>query len=516
MGQENEVQAAQQRQRPAALRLSNVSKTFPGTRALDHVDLQADHGRILALLGHNGSGKSTLIKILAGFHQPDAGSKGWVDGQPLLLGSSEDARRHGLRFVHQDLGLIRELNAVDNVALAIGYSRTRSGQIHQGRQIARTKELLARFGVELDVTRPLGDASPVERTVVAIARALWDWEEGQRILVLDEPTASLPSREVSRLFEAVREVKAAGHAVLYVSHRMEEIFELADELIVLRAGRVVGAGAVADQTPQQLASLIAGKAMTEAEAQHNGSAKPDVVLQISGLTARYLDGIDLELHRGEVLGVAGLLGSGRDELPYVLAGASPSRSDGPWLLNGRTIGAPSSGSAPGLGIAFVPAERARQGLIAEFTVGENLTLGALPQLGARGVLSSRRTRAQARRWLQEIDVDVNTVDRPVSTLSGGNQQRILLARCLYTNPSILVLAEPTAGVDVGARQALYALLRERAQQTGLSILIASSDVEDLISVCDRVIVLVGGRVAAEMSGAEIDAERIVSVMENIA
>ncbi|HEY1689792.1 MAG TPA: sugar ABC transporter ATP-binding protein [Solirubrobacteraceae bacterium] len=509
------VLEASERETTAALRLQGISKTFPGTLALDHVSLEVDRGEIVALLGHNGSGKSTLIKILAGFHQPDSGAEAWVDDEPFGLGSSEEAMAKGLRFVHQDLGLIRELNAVDNVALTIGYSRTRVGQIHEGRQTARTEELLARFGVELDVTRPLGDASPVERTCVAIARALWDWHEGSRILVLDEPTASLPSREVSRLFDVVREVRAAGHAVLYVSHRMEEIFDIAEELVVLRAGRVVRAAKVVDQTPRELASLIAGKTVVEQESVARQQESGEVALSVRGLSGRYLDGIDLELRRGEVLGVAGLLGSGRDELPYVIAGARPSTSAQPWRLDDHEIEPPSSAEAPALGIAFVPAERAREGLVAEFTVGENLMLGALPSMRRRGVLSSRRVRLQARRWLEEIDVDVDTADRPVSTLSGGNQQRILLARCLYTHPSILVLSEPTAGVDVGARQALYRLLRERAKSTSLSILLASSDVEDLVSVCDRVLVLVGGRIADQMSGAEINAERIVSVMENV-
>ncbi|MHB1538994.1 MAG: sugar ABC transporter ATP-binding protein [Solirubrobacteraceae bacterium] len=502
-------------QRRAALQLRGVSKTFPGTRALDDVSLQVAHGEILALLGHNGSGKSTLIKVLAGFHQPDPGGEAWIDGERFELGSADAAKHRGLRFVHQDLGLIRELNAVDNVALAIGYSRTRSGQIDQRSQISRTRTLLARFGVDLDVAQPLGDASPVERTCVAIARALWDWEDGPRILVLDEPTASLPSREVSRLFDVVREVRAAGHAVLYVSHRMEEIFEVADRMVVLRAGRIVGAGPVSETTPTELAALIAGHGVSErATAPRFARSDQQLSLRVRGLRGRYLDGVDVELRRGEVLGVAGLLGSGRDELPYALSGAVASTSDGPWQLDGREIERPTVATAPEIGLAFVPAERAREGLIPDFTVGENLTLGALPKLARPGMLSRRAERAQARRWLQEIEVPVDALDRPVTTLSGGNQQRILLARCLYTNPTILVLSEPTAGVDVGAREALYELLRERAEK-GLSIVVASSDMEDLVKACDRVLVLQRGRVAAEMRGTDINAKEIVSVMEKM-
>jgi ribose transport system ATP-binding protein len=493
-----------------------VSKTFPGTRALDDVSLEIRHGEILALLGHNGSGKSTLIKALAGFHHPDRGAEAWVDGQELELGNPEDATRKGLRFVHQDLGLIRELNAVDNVALTIGYARGRSGQIDQRGQVTQTEALLGRFGVELDVTRPLGDASPVERTCVAIARALWDWEEGPRVLVLDEPTASLPSREVARLFDMVREVRAAGHAVLYVSHRMDEIFELADEVIVLRAGRVVGEGPVAEHTPAQLASLIAGHGVTTGAgpARATTPARDGVALSVKGLSGRFLDGVDIEMRKGEILGIGGLLGSGRDELPYVIAGAADSTSAGPWRLDGREIAPPTSATAPEMGIAFVPAERGTEGLVPDFTVGENLTLGALPRIAAPGRLSPRRERGVMREWLGQIEVPEDTVSRPVTTLSGGNQQRILLARCLYTQPSILVLSEPTAGVDVGARQALYDLLRERAD-AGLSILLASSDTEDLVSVCDRILVFSAGRVIAEMVGSEIETERIVSATERV-
>ena len=499
-----------------ALRIEHLSKTFPGTRALADVSLDAYRGEVLALLGHNGSGKSTLIKVLAGFHRPDPGAEGWLDDEPLRLGDPDDAKRHGFRFVHQDLGLIRELNAVDNVALTIGYVRARSGRVQQGEQVTRTQALLRQFGVELDVLRPLGDASPVERTSVAIARAMWDWDQGPRVLVLDEPTAALPSREVSLLFDVIRQVRAAGHAVIYVSHRMEEIFDIADRVIVLRSGQVVGGGMTSEQTPPKLASLIAGHALAEVAApQSVTSQHEDYALRVRGLRARYLDGIDLEIRRGEIAGVAGLLGSGRDELPYAIAGAVASTSDGLWILDGHEVEPPTTATAPELGIAFVPGERDREGLIPEFTVAENLTLGALPNLLERGgFLSHRRERSQAREWLREIGVGEETADRPVTSLSGGNKQRVLLARCLYTNPSLLVLAEPTAGVDIGAREALYDLLRERAR-AGLSILLCSSDTQDLVEACNRVLVLQNGQIAEELVGPEINAERIVYVMESV-
>jgi ribose transport system ATP-binding protein len=515
MAESSSTQVAEGRGRPA-LRIEHLSKTFPGTRALDDVSIEAYHGEVLALLGHNGSGKSTLIKVLAGFHQPDSGASAVLDGEPLRLGDSDDAKRHGLRFVHQDLGLVRELNAVDNVALTIGYARTRSGGVNQGEQARRTQELLAQFGVELDVFRPLGNASPVERTSVAIARAMWDWDQGPRVLVLDEPTASLPSREVSRLFDVIKEVRTAGHAVIYVSHRMQEIFEIADQVVVLRTGRVVGGGPVGEQAPEALASLIAGHEMVEYAARpYSSFDEQNVALRIRGLHGRFLDGVDLDISRGEITGIAGLLGSGRDELPYAVAGAVPSTSTGQWWLDGREIEPPNSATAPGLGIAFVPAERDREGLIAEFTVAENLTLGALPGMRERGrSIAPRRVQAQARAWLADIGVGEETADRPITALSGGNKQRVLMARCLYTNPSLLVLAEPTAGVDIGARQALYDLLRDRAKQ-GLSILLSSSDTQDLVEACDRVLVMRNGQIADVMVGPEINAERIVFGMERV-
>ena len=500
----------------AALRIEHLSKTFPGTRALSDVSVDAYRGEVLALLGHNGSGKSTLIKVLAGFHQPDPGAYAWVDTEPLELGDPDDAKRHGLRFVHQDLGLIRELNAVDNMALTIGYVRTRLGRVDQSKQKEQTIALLRQFGVELDVLRPLADASPVERTSVAIARAMWDADQGPRVLVLDEPTAALPSREVSRLFEVIGQVRTAGHAVVYVSHRMDEIFQIADRVVVLRNGDVVGRGTIQEQSPDRLAVLIAGHEVMGGEVDTAASAHAgEVALRVRRLRGRYLRGVDLELRKGEITGIAGLLGSGREELPYAVAGASRSASDGPWWLSGREIEPPTAAIAPSLGIAFVPAERDREGLIPEFTVTENLTLGALPELREPSrLLGRRRERRQAREWLREIGVGEDRADQPITSLSGGNKQRILLARCLYTNPSVLVMAEPTAGVDIGARQSLYELLRRRAAD-GLSILLASSDTQDLLEVCDRVLVFRHGRIADTMVGDEVNAERIVSVMESV-
>jgi ribose transport system ATP-binding protein len=495
------------------LELRGVSKTFPGTRALDDVSLGVRRGEVLALLGHNGSGKSTLIKILSGFHQPDAG-EAEVDGEPLTLGSAEEATSHGLRFVHQELGLILEQNAVDNVGLTIGYSRSRSGRIDQRLQVHRTKEMLDWFGVDVDVSMPLARATPVERTCVAIARAMWDYDQGPRVLILDEPTAALSSREVERLFGVLRQIRGAGHAIVYVSHRMDEIFQVADSVVVLRSGRVVERGAVADQTPRRLAELIAGHELAEEEIAAAGGpgAGNEVILKVSNLRSAYLGGIDFELGKGEIVGLAGLLGSGADELPYVLAGARASSCDGRWLLGGREIDIRDPHGALAAGIGFVPAERAREGLVADFTVAENVTLAGLASIARNRAISRRAELAAANEWLTKLGVPTEVAQRPIGSLSGGNQQRVLLARCLLTQPSVLVMAEPTAGVDVGARDALYTLLRDQAA-SGLSIVIFSTDTEDLTTLCDRVLVFRNGRAEAELTGGGITAARIIELTE---
>jgi ribose transport system ATP-binding protein len=503
-----------------ALTVESFSKTFPGTQALRDVSLGVAHGEVLALLGHNGSGKSTLVKALAGFHQPDPGSRAALDGVPLDVGSASSATASGLRFVHQDLGLVLELDAVDNVALTTGYTRGHFGRIDHKNQRNRTRQLLRSFGVDLDVSTPLSRAAPVERTAVAIARALWDWQDGPRVLILDEPTATLPSKEVARLFEIVREVTDAGHAVVYVSHRMDEVLEIADRVVVLSAGRIVFEAPVADIDAATLSAHIAGdtsfsrRQPTSTEHSHSSSARQagTPALEVASLRGRYLHGIDIKVSRGEILGIAGLLGSGRDEIPYALAGALPYHIEGEWTVNGERKRPPTPQSLGSLGLAFVPADRDQEGLISSFTVRENLTLASLDRFRQAGGMSHTREIGFARDWLARMGVDEKVLDQPITDLSGGNKQRILLARWLSTNPSILILSEPTAGVDVAARRNIYDFLLERAAE-GIAVIIASSDLEDLLTICHRIMVLKDGQLGADVRAHETSAQEIVATME---
>jgi ribose transport system ATP-binding protein len=529
------VAAAEPPAGAAALRLRGVSKTFPGVRALTAVDMDVAAGSVHALVGHNGSGKSTLIKCLAGVHAPDPGAQAWLAGEALTLGDPDDAERKGLRFVHQDLGIIPELSAMDNVGFVLGFERRALGRISWGRQAKRTSELLAQFGFTLDPRRPLGEASPPERAAVAIVRAVAGWQAGRGVLILDEPTAALPAHEVDRLFQLIREVSASGTAVILVSHRLDEVMAIADSVTVLRDGAKIWDGPLAATTLQRLVDLIADtegehpSAQTQPGRAPAGRAPADPAtpadlaapagdvpaLEVRDLYGRYLRGINLTVGRGELVGVAGLLGSGREELPYIVAGANTEGVTGTVAIGGVPLGdgpGPSIGRAQALGVALVPADRAAEAIFAGFTTTENVSLAALPTLRKRGFVGPARERRFGRNWLSAVHADPDYGPRPISTLSGGSQQKAVLARSLSVSPRLLVLSEPTAGVDVGARTVLYDELRRRVAE-GLAVLMASSDLEDLLACCDRVIAVRDGVVAGEFTGARMTKAAIAYAME---
>ena len=503
---------------PPALRLRGVSKTFPGVRALIGVDLDVAAGSVHALVGHNGSGKSTLIKCLAGVHAPDPGSTAWIGTETLTLGDAEDAEHKGLRFVHQDLGIIPELGAMDNVGFVLGYERGALGGINWRRQARRTKELLAQFGFTLDPNRPLSEASPPERAAVAIVRAVAGWQAGRGVLVLDEPTAALPAHEVDRLFQLIREVSATGTAVILVSHRLDEVMAIADHATVLRDGAEVWDGPLASTTLGNLVDLIA-----DSDGQHRPEQSPrrtaaasappvNAALEVRDISGRYLRGISLTISEGEVLGIAGLLGSGREELPYIITGAEADGVTGTVTIGGVTLDELSIERARALGVAFVPADRASESIFSEFTTAENVSVAALPRLRKRGFVAPPAERSFARKWLAAVHADPAYAPLPISTLSGGNQQKAVLARSLSIAPRLLVLSEPTAGVDIGARQVIYDELGRRAAE-GLAVLMASSDLEDLLACCDRVIVLRDGVIAGEFDGARMTKPALAYAME---
>jgi ABC-type sugar transport system ATPase subunit len=499
------------------LRLENVSKSFSDRLVLRNVDLDVRPREIHGLVGQNGSGKSTIIKILAGYHAPDEGSRAWMHGVPFELGSVLDGHRIGLRFVHQDLALILPMSAMDNVAMGGGYVRGPVAGINWEKQRELTQRALDRFGVNLpDLDAPLSSVAPVERTAVAIVRALAGWEEDDGVLVLDEPTASLPSSEVDRLHDIVRDVSSQGAGVIYVSHRLDDVLAVAHRISVLRDGVKVGTFERSELDAGQLARLMVGRRIVRSRRPPPMPEEREPVLRTEDLCARWLRGVDLEVYRGEVVGIAGVLGSGREELPYVLAASSSAPVTGRILLDGKELPPGSPRNAHRLGVAFLPADRIREASIGQLTMRENMTISGLDRISSASVINGREERTIVNFWTTRVDVVPKAPEQLLPTFSGGNQQKVILARLLSLSPRLLVLAEPTAGVDVGAREALYDVLRLEVIERKLTVIVASSDIQDLVALCQRIVVLNEGRVSCELAESEISESSILHAMEGLA
>jgi ribose transport system ATP-binding protein len=481
------------------LEVVDLSKTFPGVRALDEVSLEVASGEVVALVGHNGSGKSTLVKILAGVYTPDAGH--------VRVGDAD--RPAGIHFIHQDLGLVPSLTTVENMDLVRPLGRRGPMPFPRRRERARARELVARFGGTFDVDVPVSSLSPVERTIVAISRALDGWTTPRNVLVLDEPTAALSQAEVLRLFDAVRVLVADGAAVVLVSHRLDEVVEIADRVVVLRDGRVVARSerGAFDQTA--LARLIAGTGDEADMEQARRREIGEVALAASDLRSTQLAGVDLEVREGEIVGVTGLLGSGIEHLGGVLVGAIPGAS-GRVRVGSTAMPRPTPRAAVRAGIAYSPADRRRFGAVVTMSARENLTLPMLaPLRGRLGQVRPRLERDEAQRWMEKVDVrPAADVERPFALFSGGNQQKIVIGRWLRTRPKVLVLEEPTQGVDVGAQAGIHRLVADAAAE-GTAVLVCSTDAKELATICHRVLVLHDGVVAVTLSGDQVSEASIV-------
>ncbi|WP_408899943.1 sugar ABC transporter ATP-binding protein (plasmid) [Nocardioides sp. R1-1] len=487
----------------AKLVLEGLTKTFQGQRALSEVSLELRAGEIHCLLGQNGSGKSTLIKILAGYHSPDHGSA-LIDGRPMDLGSPAEAHSHGLRFIHQDLALIDSLSVVDNLALGESYGGRYWLSDRRERRIAQ--DIFAEYGVDIQVGRPLGALGSASQAMTAIVRALHHGDAARGILVLDEPTASLSEPDKEHLFELLRAVKARGGTMLYVTHRLHEVFELADRVTVLRDGRNVATREVGELNPDSLIELILGRPMDAVypEPPHPGS---DRVLEMTDLGGGALTSFSGTVRAGEIVGVVGLAGSGADEIPQLIFGATPRRA-GEIRLNGKPIAPGSPWEAIRSGIALVPADRKRLGVIADWTLRENVTLPKVRGRGPLRWLSRRREAGDVASYMTQCEVKPNDPEATISSLSGGNQQKIMIARWLRAGAKVLLLQEPTAGVDVGSRSAIYRHLNQAASE-GASVLITTTDLEEACAVCDRVYVVRGGRLGAELDASQLTPDTLL-------
>jgi rhamnose transport system ATP-binding protein len=485
------------------LRLRDVSKSFGGVHALRGVSFDLEAGEIHALVGENGAGKSTLMRILTGAVRADSGTIE-IDGRVVAHPDPVAMRALGVAPIYQQPALLPDLTVAEN--LAFGLERGSAWRwVDWKRRRARAAELLARVGALIDVAAPAHALRMAEQQMVEIARALG---AKARILLMDEPTAALTDREAGRLFDLMRELRAQGVGLVYISHRLEEVAALADRVTVLRDGELVATRPMAEVDRNELIRLMVGR---EIQAIFPKRTVPigDVALDAAGVGCRAagIHGVSLQVRRGEILGVAGLVGAGRTELARVLFGLTPADA-GSVRLDGRTVDVRSPAKAVRLGLAYLPEDRRRHGVVPEMSIAANTTLASLRAITHGGLLDFEEEREIAHAYVQRFAIKASSVDAAVATLSGGNQQKVALARWLATRPSVLILDEPTQGVDVGAKAEIHGLIVDLAAQ-GLAILLISSELPEILGMSDRIAVMRAGTVVRILDARTATQERVM-------
>ncbi|PJN32784.1 sugar ABC transporter ATP-binding protein [Streptomyces sp. CB02613] len=495
------------------LEARSVSKRFPGVVALDDVSFALRAGEVHALVGENGAGKSTLIKVLTGVYQSDGGEVR-VGGEPVRFARPFEAQQAGISTIYQEVNLVPLMSVARNIFLG-REPKNRFGLIDFPRMNRETTELLDGFGVRVDPKRPLHTLGIGTQQMVALARAV---SVQAQVVIMDEPTSSLEPREVETLFRVIENLRGQGIAVLYVSHRMDELYRICDRVTVLRDGRHIHTGELAPLERMQLVSMMLGRDMAEvrrdgltgfAAVGHDAARTP--VLTATGLDRRHqLHNISVELYAGEVLGLGGLLGSGRSETAKALTGAL-SLDGGEITVDGKRIGRPTPAAAIRAGISMLPEDRKAEGIVPGLSVRENIVLAAMPRLSRAGIVSRAKQDRIVDIFMKRLRIKAYSPEQKVGELSGGNQQKVLLARWLCLEPKVLLLDEPTRGIDVGAKAEVQSLIDELARE-GLAVLLISSDIEELIEGADRIVVLRGGAVAGELAGDEVDESRLLEVL----
>jgi len=485
------------------LEMRGIEKSFPGVRALHHVDLQLRRGEVLALLGENGAGKSTLIKVLAGAHRPDSGTIR-VDGQTVQLDDPVTAARAGIAVIYQEFNLIPELTVWENIFLGRETNRV---FVDRNGERARAAALFERMGVTFSIDSRCGDLPVAHQQLVEIARAL---SENARLIVMDEPSAAISPREVSRLFDIVRELKEQQIGVIYISHRLDEIFTIADRVTVLRDGEAVGEADVGALDRQQLIELMVGREIEDEFPKHHHSVD-DVRLSVSGLTREpAVRDVSFSIRRGEVLGLTGLVGAGRTETARLIFGAD-SADGGTVTLDGVPLTIHGPRDAIRHGICLLTEDRKHQGLVLNLSVRDNFALPNLGSLSTVGFVARRRERERFQQYIDSLQIKVSHQEQLARNLSGGNQQKVVLAKWLMLNAEVVIFDEPTRGIDVGAKYEIYQLIN-RLAESGKSILMISSELPEVMGMSDRILVMHDGRVTGElMEPAQFSQERIMEL-----
>jgi ABC-type sugar transport system ATPase subunit len=481
--------------------------------ALDKVDLSLEKGEVRALLGKNGAGKSTLVKVLSGAVHPDSGEIR-IDGQPVSITTPRDAFERGICTVYQEMSLVPGLTVAENILLGRWPQRRLLGlsMINHKAIRPKAKAALDQLEVTLDLDEQVSRLSVAQQQLVEIAKAI---SFDPRVLVLDEPTSALASHEVDVLHSVVRRLAQQGHAIIYVTHRLQEIPHVADNVTVLRDGRHIGTITAAEATPARIAQMMIGADWQRTEWGERGEPG-EVKLAVRNLNRKgFLNDVSFEVHGGEVLGIAGLLGSGRTELLRAIFGLDPVDS-GEVLVKGKQVGQPSPISMKASGVALTPEDRKRQGLVLDFTVQDNLTLASLNRFSVQGILQLARGAGLAREMVDSLDIKTPSLTVASRTLSGGNQQKVVVGNWLNTQPDVLLMDEPTRGIDIQAKEQIFSLVRELARR-GLAVVFISSEIEEVLDVADRILIMNQGRIAGEVKPEETDLGSLLAmVMEETA
>jgi ribose transport system ATP-binding protein len=494
----------------AFLRMCGIGKEFPGVRALDGVDFECHRGTVHALVGENGAGKSTLIKILCGVYQPSVGEI-ILDGHKVRVPHPDKAARLGISVIHQELNLVPAFTVVQNIFL--GHEPARKLDVIDRRAMRqRAQDLLARVGVDVDPDTRVKDLSLAQKQMVEIAKAL---SHESKIIVMDEPTAALNGNEVQKLMKLIRNLAATGRGVIFISHRLEEVFQVCDMVTVLRDGQVVGTRPASELTMDDVVTMMTGKAILGTRVEGKNPVRPDKLLEVKGLTGRKaFHDIDLTLHAGEIVGLIGLEGQGQREFLRSLFGIVRTVA-GQILVEGKPVQSRGAGDAIRAGLAFVPEERKVEGLCLVLDLLENVALPTLRDRQTLGFIHFEKERALVGELIEKLQVHPPSASRKANNLSGGNQQKVVVAKWLGAKPKIFLFAEPTRGVDVGAKEEIYQLMR-RVTDEGAGILMVSTDMGELLRVCDRILVMFEGRIVKEFAGVEASRESLMAAQWGLA
>lgn len=485
------------------IEMTGITKAFSGNVVLRDVEFSLADGEIHALMGENGAGKSTMMKILTGIYTRDAGEVK-VDGVPVHFQSPKEAENLGIAVIHQELNILPHLSVAENLFLGKEKTVGRTGILKTRQMNKEASEILAKLGLHIDVRQPAGTLSVGKQQIIEIAKAI---NSNAKYIIMDEPTAALTDREIETLFVTIRELKAKGISFVYISHRMEEIFAICDRITILRDGEYVGVREIAKTTFDEIVQMMVGRELGERFPSRE-CAIGDVQLEVKNLTNKgTFEDINFSVRKGEILAVAGLMGAGRTEVAQTIFGYRPKTS-GELLINGEKVSITNPIQAMKHGIAFVTEDRKTEGLVLDFSIKDNMTLTSLQSISKAGVIQKKKEYEETAKYIEQLKVRCAGVEQSVGSLSGGNQQKVVIAKWLSTSPDVLILDEPTRGVDIGAKKEIYTIINQLAEQ-GVAILMISSELPEVIGMADRVLVMHEGKQTAILSKDQLTQEAIM-------